>query len=38
MNIQNNYESPAMEVLYVLVEKGFEGSDKENQLPSWDII
>lgn len=38
MNIQNNYESPAMEVLYVLVEQGFAGSDDGNQLPSWDII
>ena len=36
--MNNNYDSPTMEVLYVLVEKGFEGSDKENQLPSWGII
>jgi len=36
--MNNNYESPTMEVFYVLVEQGFVGSDDGNQLPSWDII
>lgn len=34
----NDYESPMIEVIYAIVEKGFAGSDTGNQLPSWDII
>lgn len=36
--MEKTYESPVMEVVWVIVEKGFAGSDSGNQLPNWDII